>query len=80
MKDLTTLSGFLTRDHLLLSVCVSVAVCLAAVRSDLARQYRSKMSEIDLQRTEQARLQTEYETKLRKKEVNTQRSSDGLVQ
>ena len=40
------------------------------LRSDLARQYRSKMSEIELQRSEQARLTAEYEAKLRKKEVN----------
>lgn len=38
-------------------------------RTDLARKYRTKMSEIELKRVEVMRLSTEFEAKLRQKEV-----------
>ena len=43
-----------------------VCRCLS---SDLARQYRTKISEIDLKRVQFGQLSKEYETKLRSKEV-----------
>ena len=38
-------------------------------RSDIARKYKAKKSEIELKRTELMRLNQEYETKMRSKEV-----------
>ena len=38
--------------------------------SDLARQYRSKMSELELRQIELNRISAEFETRMRKKEVN----------
>lgn len=40
-----------------------------SLRSDLSRQYKAKMSELDLKRTEVMRLSTDYEVKMKKKEV-----------
>lgn len=37
-------------------------------KSDLSRQYKAKMSELDLKRTEVMRLSTDYEVKMKKKE------------
>ncbi|XP_048761242.1 trichohyalin-like isoform X2 [Ostrea edulis] len=37
-------------------------------KSDLSRQYKSKMSELDLKRTEVMRMSTDYEVKMKKKE------------
>ena len=38
-------------------------------RSDIARQYKAKMSEIELKRIELMRLNQEFESKMRSKEV-----------
>jgi len=39
-------------------------------RSDLARSYKSKMSEMELKQVELMRLSQDFETKMRQKEVN----------
>ena len=38
--------------------------------NDLARQYRSKMSELELRQIELNRISAEFETRMRKKEVS----------
>ena len=38
-------------------------------RSDLARQYKAKMSEMELKRSEVARMSQDYESKMKTKEV-----------
>ena len=39
-------------------------------RNDLARQYRTKVSELELRRIELNRINEEFEAKMRRKEVN----------
>ena len=46
-----------------------VYMCCVFCRSDIARKYKAKKSEIELKRTELMRLNQEYETKMRSKEV-----------
>ena len=48
---------------------VELSCCDDTPRSDLARQYRTKMSEMELKRIETNRLNEEFEAKIRKKEV-----------
>lgn len=50
----------LRRHHCLLTTCCS---------NDLARQYRTKVSELELRRIELNRLSEEFEAKMRRKEV-----------
>ena len=47
-------------------MCVNYA---GTSRSDLARQYRTKMSQMEIKRIETGRLNEEFEAKIRKKEV-----------